>query len=144
MGRPTVVSGEVHLRAFLQATWEALTDALSGDHERVVVVVWARSGWRWFSVPNMHAAPRTHFEVDPRCFWEAEARDEDVRLVIHSHPRGPRTLSAADLAMCRTPRGDALFPGVLWGVWAPVGGPDDAARVLSVYDYNGVPQWSLG
>lgn len=116
---------------------------MDGDDERVAVVVLGPTGWRWFGVPNLHATPRTHFELDPRVFWEAASRGEEVRLVIHSHPRGPECLSQADRAALRSPDGDPWFPGVLWGVVAP-SADGKATRGLRVFDATGAPLWSLG
>ncbi len=52
---------------------------------------------------NVHPAPETHFEIDPRALIDAHraarAGGPQVMGYYHSHPRGPAEPSATDRAM---------------------------------------------
>ena len=67
---------------------------LLGDSETVGALRPAR---------NVHPAPETHFEIDPRALVDAHraARGEGPHVMgyYHSHPRGPAEPSATDQAM---------------------------------------------
>lgn len=62
---------------------------------------------------NVHPAPRTHFEIDPRALIAAHraARSDGPNVLgyFHSHPQGPAKPSATDIAMAR---GD----GCIWAI----------------------------
>ncbi len=62
-----------------------------------------RGGWtvvRAIRCPNLAAAPRHQFQLDPLAFLAAEnqarARGNRVIALYHSHPRGPGCLSDTD------------------------------------------------
>lgn len=62
---------------------------------------------------NVHPAPETHFEIDPRALIDAHraARGEGPRIMgyYHSHPHGPAEPSATDRAM-------ATRDGRVWAI----------------------------
>lgn len=62
-------------------------------------------------VPNVAAAPRIRYELDPESvlsvFDEAEATDRDVVGFYHSHPAGPASMSDTD-------RAQASWPGYVY------------------------------
>lgn len=62
---------------------------------------------------NVHAAPETHFEIDPQTLVDAhrEARQggPDVLGYYHSHPQGPAEPSVTDSAM-------ASRDGTIWAI----------------------------
>lgn len=62
---------------------------------------------------NVHPAPETHFEIDPRALLDAHraAREEGPHVVgyYHSHPRGPAEPSSTDRAM-------AAGDGRVWAI----------------------------
>lgn len=62
---------------------------------------------------NVHPAPETHFEIDPRVLIDAHraAREGGPQVMgyYHSHPHGPPEPSAADRAM-------AGRDGCIWAI----------------------------
>lgn len=62
---------------------------------------------------NVHPAPKTHFEIDPRALIDAHraARRGGPQVVgyYHSHPRGPAEPSPTDQAM-------AARDGRVWAI----------------------------
>ncbi len=62
---------------------------------------------------NVHPAPKTHFEIDPRALIDAHraARRGGPQVVgyYHSHPRGPAAPSPTDQAM-------AARDGRVWAI----------------------------
>lgn len=62
---------------------------------------------------NVHPAPKTHFEIDPRALIDAHraARRGGSQVVgyYHSHPRGPAAPSPTDQAM-------AARDGRVWAI----------------------------
>lgn len=67
---------------------------------------------------NVHAQPRTHFEIDPVALIAAHkaARAGGSQLLgyFHSHPRGPAEPSATDRRM-------AAHDGAVWAIWGEGG-----------------------
>lgn len=65
--------------------------------------------------PNVHAAPQTHFEIDPQALINAyrDERSGGARVLgyFHSHPHGPANPSRTDSEMAA---GDAK-------IWAIIG-----------------------
>ncbi|MBX9898512.1 MAG: M67 family metallopeptidase [Qipengyuania sp.] len=62
---------------------------------------------------NVHPAPHTHFEIDPRALIDAhlQMRSGGPRLMghYHSHPHGPPEPSATDRAL-------AANDGMIWAI----------------------------
>lgn len=62
---------------------------------------------------NLHPAPETHFEIDPRALIDAHraarAGGPQVAGYYHSHPHGPAEPSATDRAM-------AARDGRIWAI----------------------------
>lgn len=62
---------------------------------------------------NVHPAPETHFEIDPRALIDAHraarAGGPQVMGYYHSHPRGPAAPSPTDQAM-------AARDGRIWAI----------------------------
>lgn len=62
---------------------------------------------------NVHPAPATHFEIDPRALIDAHraarAGGPQVLGYYHSHPHGPAGPS-------RTDRAEAAHDGAIWAV----------------------------
>lgn len=80
---------------------------LLGEGGRIVAARAAR---------NVHPAPRTHFEIDPRALIDAHraarAGGPEVIGYFHSHPEGPPEPSATD-------RASAAGDGRVWAIIAP-------------------------
>ena len=62
---------------------------------------------------NVHASPRTHFEIDPQtlidCHRRARAGGPAIAGYYHSHPSGPPQPTATDQAM-------AAGDGAIWAI----------------------------
>jgi proteasome lid subunit RPN8/RPN11 len=66
---------------------------------------------RLYPVPNISPTPERLFEMDPKAQIDAMRRMRDAGealfAIYHSHPRGPATPSAEDLAQAAYP--EALY-----------------------------------
>lgn len=89
-----------------RAAPEECCGILLGDRERITAIVPAR---------NVHAAPRTHFEIDPAVLIRALRAERgggaSVAGFYHSHPNGRGEPSATDAAM-------AAHDGRVWAIVA--------------------------
>ncbi len=77
---------------------------LLGKHDAVSAILPAA---------NVHASPRTQFEIDPQALVNAHraAREDGLQVIgyYHSHPEGPAEPSATDRAM-------AAGDGSVWAI----------------------------
>ncbi len=109
--------------------------------EAVGVLLEGTDGLEVLPLPNVSQTPRQAFEVAARDWLGVEARaaatGQEVRVLYHSHPAGPPTLSTTDRTLA-TPGGQPLRAG-LWLVviGLPTIGPPSARR----YCWNGC-EWS--
>lgn len=91
---PAAVVDAVRAHAAREAPQEACGVLVGTPAPRVVV--------RAVATPNVAPAPRTAYTVGPAALLEAAAAAERDGLEIlgfyHSHPAGPATLSAVDMA----------------------------------------------
>lgn len=69
---------------------------------------------KYVPAANVHAQPRTHFEIDPIALIDAHkaarAGGSAIAGYFHSHPLGPARPSARDSAM-------AAHDGAVWAIW---------------------------
>lgn len=94
---------------------EMLADAVRAAPEECCGILLGRDGRieAALPAPNVHASPRTHFEIDPQTLVDAHraARSGGPEVVgyYHSHPTGPAVPSGTD-------RAQASHDGRVWAI----------------------------
>ena len=92
---------------------QLLVEAQRSPSAEVCGLISARDGEpvRLYPVPNISPTPERLFEMDPKAQIDAMRRMRDAGetlfAIYHSHPRGPATPSAEDLAQAAYP--EALY-----------------------------------
>lgn len=96
-----------------QRLYQQLLDAARARPDEEVCGLISTNGsiaTRCYNIPNSHSQAQTAFEMAPDrlidAFRDMRDRSEQLWGIYHSHPRGPATPSARDLAACGYP--DAL------------------------------------
>ncbi|NOK18939.1 Mov34/MPN/PAD-1 family protein [Corallococcus carmarthensis] len=123
----------------LEAAW---------PHEGCGVILRSGAGegnsWRVVPLPNVSPTPRVAYAFAPEAWLqvclEADARQESVACVFHSHVEAPAVFSSEDRRQA-APSGIALLPQVSYVVVAIHGGRAASASrtVWSAGDFQTVP-----